>query len=140
MDAPLAPAAAPPPGPVRARSVGRTLALVAVAAMVAMWAYVLYLAFGPGRADPPDRLDHPTFARDAEATCSAALDRIAALPLAIEATSAEERAEVLEVANGHLARMLDEVQGCLADEFDVEHSTIQFEARSHGAHEHDTHA
>ncbi|GAB3251595.1 cation diffusion facilitator family transporter [Nocardioides dilutus] len=42
--------------------------------------------------------------------------------------------------DGHLARMLDEVQGCLADEFDVEHSTIQFEARSHGAHEHDTHA
>jgi cobalt-zinc-cadmium efflux system protein len=42
--------------------------------------------------------------------------------------------------DGHLARMLDEVQGCLAAEFDVEHSTIQFEARSHGAHEHDTHA
>jgi cobalt-zinc-cadmium efflux system protein len=42
--------------------------------------------------------------------------------------------------DGHLARMLDEVQGCLADEFDVEHSTIQFEARSHAAHEHDTHA
>jgi cobalt-zinc-cadmium efflux system protein len=42
--------------------------------------------------------------------------------------------------DGHLARMLDEVQGCLADEFDVEHSTIQFEAASHGAHEHGTHA
>jgi cobalt-zinc-cadmium efflux system protein len=42
--------------------------------------------------------------------------------------------------DGHLARMLDEVQGCLAAEFDVEHSTIQFEARSHAAHEHDTHA
>lgn len=42
--------------------------------------------------------------------------------------------------DGHLARMLDEIQACLADEFDVEHSTIQFESRSHGAHEHDTHA
>ena len=42
--------------------------------------------------------------------------------------------------DGHLARMLDEIQHCLADEFDVEHSTIQFEARSHGEHEHDTHA
>lgn len=42
--------------------------------------------------------------------------------------------------DGHLAQMLDEVQACLAKEFDVEHSTIQFEAGSHGAHEHDTHA
>ena len=42
--------------------------------------------------------------------------------------------------DGHLARMLDEIQQCLSDEFDVEHSTIQFEAESHGAHEHDTHA
>ena len=42
--------------------------------------------------------------------------------------------------DGHLAGMLDEVQRCLADEFGIEHSTIQFEARSHGAHEHETHA
>jgi cobalt-zinc-cadmium efflux system protein len=42
--------------------------------------------------------------------------------------------------DGHLTRMLDEIQACLADEFDVEHSTIQFEAPSHGAHEPDTHA
>ena len=28
-------------------------------AMVAMWVYVLYLAFGPGRQPPPDRLDRP---------------------------------------------------------------------------------
>lgn len=42
--------------------------------------------------------------------------------------------------DGHLARMLDDVQSCLADEFDVEHSTIQFEAVSHAAHEHGTHA
>jgi len=42
--------------------------------------------------------------------------------------------------DGHLARMLDEIQHCLADEFSVEHSTVQFEATSHGEHEHDTHA
>ncbi len=41
--------------------------------------------------------------------------------------------------DGHLPRMLDELQRCLADEFDIEHSTIQFEARSHGAHESGTH-
>lgn len=42
--------------------------------------------------------------------------------------------------DGHLATMLDEVQTCMAAEFDVEHSTIQFEAASHAAHELDTHA
>jgi cobalt-zinc-cadmium efflux system protein len=42
--------------------------------------------------------------------------------------------------DGHLAPLLDEVQACLAAEFDVEHSTIQFESGSHGAHEHETHA
>ena len=42
--------------------------------------------------------------------------------------------------DGHIPRLLDELQTCLHDEFDVEHSTIQFEARSHGEHEHDTHA
>lgn len=42
--------------------------------------------------------------------------------------------------DGHLPALLDEVQACLADEFDVAHSTIQFEARSHGAHELGTHA
>ena len=41
--------------------------------------------------------------------------------------------------DGHLASMLDEAQRCLHDEYDVEHSTIQFEALSHAAHEHGTH-
>ena len=42
--------------------------------------------------------------------------------------------------DGHLAEMLDQAQRCLAEEFDVEHSTIQFEALSHAAHEPGTHA
>ena len=37
--------------------------------------------------------------------------------------------------DGHLTTMLDEIQGCLAGHFDVEHSTIQFEAASHADHE-----
>lgn len=37
--------------------------------------------------------------------------------------------------DGHLAQMLDEAQRCLAADYDVEHSTIQFEMHSHGAHE-----
>ena len=35
------------------------LVLVVVVAMLAMWGYVLYLAFGPGRQPPPDRLARP---------------------------------------------------------------------------------
>jgi cobalt-zinc-cadmium efflux system protein len=42
--------------------------------------------------------------------------------------------------DGHLGPLLDEVQRCLSVEFDVEHSTIQFEAAGHGEHEHETHA
>lgn len=41
--------------------------------------------------------------------------------------------------DGHLMRMLDELQDCLAGHFDVQHSTIQFEAASHSAHERAAH-
>jgi len=41
--------------------------------------------------------------------------------------------------DGHLGPMLDELQACLHDDFDIEHSTIQFEAASHSEHEHETH-
>jgi cobalt-zinc-cadmium efflux system protein len=42
--------------------------------------------------------------------------------------------------DGHLGPMLDELQQALDTGFDVEHSTIQFEAAAHADHEHDTHA
>jgi cobalt-zinc-cadmium efflux system protein len=42
--------------------------------------------------------------------------------------------------DGHLGPMLDELQSCLATDFDVEHATIQFEAGTHADHEHETHA
>jgi cobalt-zinc-cadmium efflux system protein len=37
--------------------------------------------------------------------------------------------------DGHLKSLLDDIQGCLAGHFDVEHSTIQFEAATHADHE-----
>jgi len=37
--------------------------------------------------------------------------------------------------DGRLPALLDELQHCLAGHFDVDHSTIQFEAGSHAAHE-----
>ena len=42
--------------------------------------------------------------------------------------------------DGHLCPILDELQACLATNFNVEHSTIQFEAASHAAHEPGMHA
>jgi cobalt-zinc-cadmium efflux system protein len=41
--------------------------------------------------------------------------------------------------DGHLMVMLDELQDCLSGHFDVQHSTIQFEAASHSAHERAAH-
>jgi cobalt-zinc-cadmium efflux system protein len=41
--------------------------------------------------------------------------------------------------DGHLATMLDHLQGCLAGHFDVEHSTFQFEPASHLDHEQAAH-
>ncbi|GAA2025555.1 cation diffusion facilitator family transporter [Terrabacter terrae] len=42
--------------------------------------------------------------------------------------------------DGHLGPMLDELQASIATDFDVTHSTIQFEAAEHAGHEHETHA
>jgi cobalt-zinc-cadmium efflux system protein len=42
--------------------------------------------------------------------------------------------------DGHLGPMLDELQHRIDRDFDIEHSTIQFEAAGHAEHEHPTHA
>jgi cobalt-zinc-cadmium efflux system protein len=41
--------------------------------------------------------------------------------------------------DGHVPQLLDQLQGCLAGHFDVDHSTFQFEPASHAAHEHAAH-
>ena len=41
--------------------------------------------------------------------------------------------------DGHLPRLLDELQACLAGHFDLEHSTFQLEAAGHAGHEPGTH-
>jgi cobalt-zinc-cadmium efflux system protein len=41
--------------------------------------------------------------------------------------------------DGHLPALLDELQGCLAGHFDVDHSTFQFEASGHAGHEPSAH-
>jgi len=42
--------------------------------------------------------------------------------------------------DGHVPVLLDAVQACLADAFDVEHSTFQFAPAAHAAHERGAHA
>ena len=42
--------------------------------------------------------------------------------------------------DGHVPRLLDGLQRCLAGHFDVEHSTFQIEPASHAEHEHARHA
>jgi cobalt-zinc-cadmium efflux system protein len=37
--------------------------------------------------------------------------------------------------DGHLKTLLDDIQACLSGHFDVEHSTLQFEAVTHADHE-----
>jgi len=88
----------------------RLLVVVVVAAMVAMWVYVLYLAIGPGRQPPPDRLGDPAFGRAAQTVCETALDDVAALPPAVQAESAAERAEIVAQANVRFLAMVDDLE------------------------------
>lgn len=95
--------------------VARTAVIAVVAALVAMWGYVLYLAVGPGRQDSPDRLEHPTFAAEAQAACDAANDEVRELPTAAETRSPAERAEVLDRANAIYGGLLDELLAIAPD-------------------------
>ncbi len=87
----------------------RIVLTVVVAAMVAMWAYVLFLAFGPGRQPPIDRLGDPAFAEAGEARCAEALEAVDALPPANTATDAAARAEVVATADAAFGAMLDDL-------------------------------
>lgn len=103
------PGAEPRPGGGSNRRLASVAIVVVVAALVAMWAYVLYLAFGPGRQPPIDRLSDPAFAEVAEPRCAAALAAVDALPPAFESPDAASRADVIDEANGIYAAMLEEL-------------------------------
>lgn len=91
-------------------STGRIVTTAVVVGLVSMWVYVVYLAFGPGRQPPIDRLDDPAFAQAAEDRCATALDEVAQLPEATETPVPAERADVVEQANGIYAAMLDDLE------------------------------
>ncbi|HLT17498.1 MAG TPA: hypothetical protein VK007_12415 [Acidimicrobiales bacterium] len=95
--------------PARRLTPVRVVIVAVIVGIVGLWGYILYLAIGPGRQDPPDRLADPDFAPAAQARCSAALDEVALLPPANATRSAEERAEVIETANEVFEAMLDDL-------------------------------
>lgn len=112
------PSATEPTDPTGARrgvTPARAVVTVLVLLMVALWSYVLYLAIGPGRQDPPDRLADPDFAPAAQAVCSAALDEVAQLPSATEVGTADERADAIEAANEVFAAMVDDLAALAPD-------------------------
>jgi hypothetical protein len=74
-----------------------------------MWVYVIYLAVGPGRQPPIDRLDDPAFAEAAEPRCADALEVIGELPVANATPDAADRADVIEQANVAFGSMLDDL-------------------------------
>ena len=89
---------------------GRVVVMILVVGMLTMWGYVLYLAFGPGRQDPVDRLHDPRFASAAEARCNEAHDAVAQLPAADQTSDAADRAVVIHQANQTFAAMLDDLE------------------------------
>lgn len=101
---------ASPAAPPRPSRIGRVLVTIAIVGMVSMWGYVVYLAFGPGRADSPDKLDDPAFATAAQTACDQALDRIGQLPSASESPDAAARAITLTKANTYLVDMLADLE------------------------------
>jgi hypothetical protein len=91
--------------------IGRLVVLAVVVGLVAMWGYVVFLAFGPGRQPPLDRLEDPSFARAAEDVCVSAVADVEGLPEASEASSAEQRAGVVAEANARFEGMLGDLDG-----------------------------
>jgi hypothetical protein len=106
-------AATPEPEPAPPRRTwwtpSRIVLSLVVVGLVAMWIYVLYLAFGPGRQPPIDRLANPSFAVAGEARCAEALAVVNELPFADESPNATARAEVIDQANAAFATMLDDL-------------------------------
>jgi hypothetical protein len=89
----------------------KVLLSVVVLGLVSMWVYVVYLAVGPGRQPPIDRLDDPAFAAAAGPRCREAVADVERLPVASETHSPAERAAVLGEANEIFAGMLDDLEG-----------------------------
>jgi hypothetical protein len=95
-----------PDAPRRLR-IGTIATMVAVAALVGGWIYVLFI-YDPGLLI--DELADPSFPHRAEEICAVAKDELAALPPALLADNAAERGEVVGASNVVLRQMIDQLR------------------------------
>jgi hypothetical protein len=87
------------------------IAAVFFVLLAGFWGWIWYYQLaGHGERDMPDRLDDLSWTAEAEQVCFAAEERIAALPGAHLAASADERADVIVAATEELERMIDELE------------------------------
>ncbi len=79
--------------------------------LAGFWGWIwVYQLTNQGERDMPDRLDDLSWTSEAADICDAAHDRVAALPGAFTASSAEERAEIVDQATDEYWVMLDELE------------------------------
>ena len=105
-----------PPVDSRQRTRWWTRPTVALAAvffilLAGFWGWIWYYHLsGYGERDMPDRLNELAWTSEAEQVCFAAEERIAALPGAHRADSADDRAEIIEAATAELELMIDQLE------------------------------
>ncbi|MBK5223414.1 MAG: hypothetical protein JJE52_11170 [Acidimicrobiia bacterium] len=86
-------------------------AIVLFAALAAFWVWIfVYQLQNKGEEDMLDRLDDLSWTAEADDTCRAYTERIAALPPAFESATASERADVIDVATDEVERMLADLR------------------------------
>lgn len=79
-------------------------------AMLGMWAWIFsYHMSGSWRNETPGRMDDRVYGDLAEERCSSTEARLAALPQAFEAETAQERADVVAASNVELSSLLDDL-------------------------------
>lgn len=91
------------PAPPRRFTIWRALGVLAALTMAGFWIWILSGA--PSRTNP-DRVADRDWAARAEATCAASRDRLDALPPARDATSAEDRARIVDRGTDELEAMV----------------------------------
>ncbi|HUW02399.1 MAG TPA: hypothetical protein VMW08_08620 [Acidimicrobiales bacterium] len=94
----------------RRRRVNPFVAVIVVA-LLAMWGYVVYLAFFVGRADSPDKIDEPAFVSEAETRCAEALSIVETLPLPeTQVGDPTGRADTIEAATAEFDDMVGDLR------------------------------
>jgi hypothetical protein len=80
------------------------------AIVVASFLFWIYAFSGLARRTPPDSLEDPAFAQQAEPRCAAAAERVAALPPAQTAANPAERAATVDAGTAILRDMVADLR------------------------------